>query len=765
MTKKEILPIQGMHCASCAMTIEKSLKKVQGVKSANVNFASEKATVEYDEQQSSIGDFKKAVKDSGYEVIEEPSGDEMSHHEHGQSHETMPDEQMNHKTTESGGHDHAAMLKEAEIKKLRNKFILAAIISVLVLIGSFQKFFPGLSEIPEQLMFYILWILTTPVLFWSGAQFFTGTWRGLKHFRANMDTLIAMGTTAAYLYSLVATLFPQIFESAGQKINVYYDTTAVIVALIILGKYLEARAKGKASAAIKKLAGLQAKTARVIRNGQEVQVPVDRVEVGDVIFVKPGEKIPVDGVIKEGSSSIDESMITGESIPVDKKPGDQVIGATLNKAGAFRFQATKVGKATALAQIIKLVEEAQGSKAPIQRLADVISGYFVPIVIVIAIATLIVWWQWGPEPAFTFALINTVAVLIIACPCALGLATPTAVMVGTGKGAEHGILIKDAASLENLQKVDTVIFDKTGTLTKGEPAVINYSSEEVLALAYTLERNSEHPLAQAVVKKSQEKKVEAKPVKDFQAIIGRGVSGEIEGQKTYLGNQALLLENGIEFKNQELSIIEQQEAAGRTVLLLGQGGGYIGFIAVADEIKEDSKKAVDELKKMHILPIMLTGDNEKTAQAIASQVGIAKWQAKVKPDDKTAKVKEWQAQNKFVAMVGDGINDAPALTQADVGIAMGSGTDVAMESANITLLKGDIAKVVGAIKLSKKTMRTIKGNLFWAFIYNILGIPVAAGVLYPFFGILLSPIIASGAMAFSSLFVVTNSLRLKRVRI
>jgi len=760
MNKKDTIPIKGMHCASCAMIIEKSLKKVNGVKSANVNFASEKATVEYDVSTTNLNDFKKAIKNSGYEVIEEkPKEEEMKYPDHGHQ------DAIKHDEMEGGEHDHAAKLKKEEMKKLRNRFIFGAIIAALVLIGSMQKFFPGLSDVPRQTMFYILWILTTPVLVWSGAQFFTGAWRGLKHFRANMDTLIALGTSAAYLYSVVATLFPQFFESAGREVDVYFDTTAVIITLILVGKYLEAKAKSGASEAIKKLAGLQAKTAHVIRDSQEIDIPISKVEEGEIIFVKPGEKVPVDGVITEGDSSIDEAMITGESIPVDKKPGDEVIGATINKAGAFQFRATKIGKETALAQIIKLVEEAQGSKAPIQRLADLISSYFVPVVIGLSLVTFGIWMIWGPDPAFTFALINTVAVLIVACPCALGLATPTAVMVGTGKGAEHGILIKDAESLENLQKVDTVVFDKTGTLTKGEPVVTHYSSDEVLRLGYAIEENSEHPLAQAIVEKAKEMNFKAVNVSNFQAIIGRGVTGMIEGKKIFFGNHLFLKEQSIKLPPEEKEKIINEEAIGQTVMELAYGGEYKGFISVADEIKEESKQAVKTLLSMGITPVMLTGDNEKTAQAIASEVGIKEWQARVRPDDKTNKIKELQSSEKFIAMVGDGINDAPALTQANVGIAMGSGTDIAMESASITLLKGDISKVVAAIRLSKKTMRTIKGNLFWAFIYNILGIPVAAGLLYPFLGILLSPIIASAAMAFSSIFVVTNSLRLKRVRI
>ncbi|MBU0598262.1 heavy metal translocating P-type ATPase [Patescibacteria group bacterium] len=746
MDNKIILPIAGMHCASCAMVIERSFKKVAGVKSVNVNYASEKATVDYDEGVTSLDALKKAVKDSGYEVIEEQA------HSKGKEHEVEE-------------HDHAARLKMAEIKKLRQKFIFGAVISVLVLIGSMQKFVPGLSEVPRQLMFYILLILTIPVLTWSGSQFFTGTWRGLKHFRANMDTLIALGTSAAFIYSSAATFFPGFFESAGREVDVYFDTAAVIITLILLGKFLEARAKGRASEAIKKLAGLQAKTARVIRDNNEVDIPVAEVKKGDIIFVKPGEKIPVDGVITKGHSSIDESMITGESIPADKQVGDEVIGATINKAGAFQFKATRVGQQTALAQIINLVEQAQGSKAPIQRLADLISSIFVPIVIGIALVTFSIWLVWGPDPAFTFALINTVAVLIVACPCALGLATPTAIMVGTGKGAEHGILIKDAESLENLQKVDMVVFDKTGTLTKGKPVVVSYSSEQVLKYAYALEKNSEHPLAIAIVKKAEGMGMQAESVDNFQAVIGRGITGTVQGKKVFFGNHIFIKEQGLKLDEYEKEKIVAEEGEGRTVMELAYDGKYLGYISVADEIKEESKDAINSLKKMGIKPVMLTGDNEKTAQAIAASLGIDEWQARVRPDEKTNKVKELQSEGKFIAMVGDGINDAPALAQSNIGIAMGSGTDIAMESAGITLLKGDIAKVVEAIRLSKKTMRTIRGNLFWAFAYNTLGIPIAAGVLYPFFGILLSPIIASAAMAFSSIFVVTNSLRLKKATI
>jgi len=739
-TTKKTYFIQGMDCAACAINIEKKLNKVPGVKKAVVNYATEKASVELAKEIPQAELQKAASSVGNYKLISE-------------------DEKM----MGMAGHDHAAMLKEEEIKKLKNQMIFGIIMSAIIMILSNYFLIPGLKNISAVVMNGILLILATPVQIWLGARFYKSAWAGLKRFNANMDTLIAVGTSAAYLFSLVAVLFPQFFTSAGQEAATYFDTSSVILTLIILGRYLEARAKGKASEAIKRLVKLQAKTARVLINGQEKEIPIEEVKVGDLIIVKPGEKIPVDGEIVEGESAIDESMITGESLPVDKKIGDKVIGATLNKIGSFTFKAEKVGKETALAQIIKLVEEAQGTKAPIQRLADIIAGYFVPTVISIAILAFIIWLIYGPS--FAFALIAGVTVLIIACPCALGLATPTAIMVGTGKGAEEGILIKDAESLEKVQGLDVLIFDKTGTLTEGKPQVVNFSDEQTLRLAYTLEKKSEHPLAQAIVKKAEEYKFTPDRVENFIAKIGRGVTGKIANQIYYLGNHELLIEHNISLPHEVQSKITGEENNGRTVLILANAKYYLGFISIADTIKEQAKLAISKLNELNIKPILMTGDNLKTAEVVATLLGINEWYGKVKPEDKLNKVKDMQAQGKKVGMVGDGINDAPALMQSNVGIAMGTGTDVAIESANIVVLKGDISKVVKAIILSKKTMATIKGNLFWAFIYNILGIPIAAGVLYPTFGILLSPMIAAGTMAFSSIFVVLNSLRLKNIKL
>jgi Cu+-exporting ATPase len=569
---------------------------------------------------------------------------------------------------------------------------------------------------------------------------------------------------------VTATLFPSFFETGGIKPEVYFDTSALIIVLILLGRLLEARAKGQTSEAIKKLMGLQPKTARVIRDGEEIDIPVEEVLVGDTIIVRPGEKIPVDGNVKEGKSAVDESMITGESIPVKKKAGDEVIGATINKTGSFKFQATKVGKDTALAQIIKLVQDAQGSKAPIQRLADVISGYFVPIVISIAIATFVIWFNFGPFPALTFALLTFVAVMIIACPCALGLATPTAVMVGTGKGAEKGILIKGGESLETAHKLDTIVFDKTGTLTKGEPEITDivtintYSEEEILEYSASAEKASEHPLGEAIIKRAREKKIELHDPKNFNAIEGHGIEAEVDGKKVLLGNLKLMQKKQIVVRDLERKA-EELAGDGKTPMYISLEGKAAGLIAVADTLKENSLQAVEKLKKLGLEVIMLTGDNKKTAEAIARKAGIAKVLPEVLPEDKVHEIKSLQSGGRRVAMVGDGINDAPALAQADVGIAIGSGTDVAMEASDITLIKGDLRGVVSAIELSKRTIKIIKQNLFWAFFYNTAGIPIAAGALYPFFGILLNPIFASAAMAFSSVSVVSNSLRLRRAKL
>ena len=731
------IPIQGIDCASCIQKIEKALLETRGVTKAVVNLATEKASIEYIPTQTNLSELKKAIESTGYKVLEIEEGEVE---------------------------DYERVIREREYRKLKKKFTFGLIISIIVLIGSLE-WLPGVPKILTN--FYLLWILATPVQFWAGWQFYRGAWGAFRHRNADMNTLIAVGTSAAYLYSLVAIFFPSFFISGGIEPKVYFDTSVIIITLILLGRVLEARAKGQTSEAIKRLIGLQPKTAKVIREGKELDIPVEEVLVSDIVIVRPGEKIPVDGIVKEGKSFVDESMITGESIPVEKKAGNEVIGATINKSGSFKFEATKVGKDTALAQIIKLVQEAQGSKAPIQRLADKISGYFVPVVISIAILTFIIWFDFGPMPALTFALLNFVAVMIIACPCALGLATPTAIMVGTGKGAEKGVLIKGGESLETAHKISSIIFDKTGTLTKGEPEVTDIvlsdklSSQEILFYAGSAEKNSEHPLGEAIVRKAVNEKAELKDPEEFNAITGSGIEAKIDGKNVLLGNQKLMEDRKVEIGDL-ISKAEELARDGKTPIYLSIEGKSCAIIAVADTLKSNSREAVEELHKLGLEVVMLTGDNKRTAEAIARKAGIERVLSEVLPEDKVYEVKKLQEEGKVVAMVGDGINDAPALAQADVGIAIGSGTDVAMEASDITLIKGDLSGVVTAIKLSKRTIQIIKQNLFWAFFYNVIGIPIAAGVLYPFFAILLNPIFASAAMAFSSVSVVSNSLRLRR---
>ncbi len=740
--KKSIFPVSGMTCASCVARVEDALSGVPGVISASVNLASEKATVEYTEDVK-FTDLRQAVKEAGYEL--------------GAETEILED---------------ITSASQREIRNIRNRFIFAAVIAVSIMALGWGPSFIGKP--------YLMWLLATPVQFWAGLRFYRGAWGALRHKTADMNTLIALGTSAAYLYSMMAVLFPNLFATAEIELGLYFDTSAMIIALILLGRFLESRAKGQTSEAIKRLIGLNPKTALIVRDGEERTVPIEDVQVGDIVIVHPGERVPVDGVVREGYSSIDESMITGESIPVEKKTGDEVIGATINKMGSFKFEATRVGKDTTLARIIRLVDEAQGSKAPIQRLADVIASYFVPIVIGIAIITFIVWYFVGPSPALTFAILNFVAVLIIACPCALGLATPTAIMVGTGKGAEHGVLIRSGEALERSQQIKSVLLDKTGTLTSGEPQVTDIiaesstSKEEVLRLAASAERSSEHPLGEAIVKAALEQKLEISQPSDFIAIPGHGVEATIEGKKLLLGNISLMKDraitlNGLEEKADKLF------GEGKTVMFLSINGGTAGIIALADTIKPNARESVQALHKMGIETIMITGDNRRTAEAIARQAGIDSVIADVLPEHKAREVKKLQ-QGSVVAMVGDGINDAPALAQADVGIAIGTGTDVAMETGEITLVSGDLMGIVTAISLSRRTMRTIKQNLFWAFFYNTALIPVAAGILYLVFGrhgvplglqfILgnygfLNPIIAAAAMAASSITVVSNSLRLR----
>ncbi len=752
MNTSRTFPIAGMDCAACAVRIEKVLKRVPGVTSAVVNYASESATVEADATVTDTA-LEAAVKKTGYRALF--SVPQAAHGHASAGHDPMP----------ATAHDHARMLKQEEVLLLKRKFVFGAVVSALVLAGSFPDFF-GLASIPMRVLNTALFVLVAPVMIWVGAQFFRGAWAGIRTFSANMDTLIALGTLAAYVFSAVVTFFPGFAEAAGQEAATYYDAASVIITLVILGKWLEARAKGQANDAVRKLAGLAAKTAHVVRNGETVDVPVEQIQVGDVLRVKPGEKIPVDGILLDGYSSVDESMITGESLPVEKHQGDQVVGATINKTGTFTFRAEKVGSETALAHIIQLVTQAQGSKAPIQRLADAIAGVFVPIVVGIALLAGLVWFFNAPAGtmAFNFSLIIAVTVLIIACPCALGLATPTAIMVGVGRGAQHGILIKDATSLENFGKTDVVVFDKTGTLTQGSPVVDRVDGDETLAMAATLEQHSEHPLAQAVMDKARAEGVMPTREPDqFAAAVGRGVRATVDGQTVLLGNNALLSEANVVLPDDVRATARTLEAQAKTLLFLAVDGTYQGLLSVSDALRPGAKDSIVQLKAMGITPVLLTGDNTLTAEVIARQVGIETFVGRVRPEDKAAKVKEFQTQGKRVTMVGDGINDAPALAQADIGIAMSSGTDVAMASAQLVLLKGDITKVVAAYALSRATMRNIKQNLFWAFIYNIVGIPVAAGVLFPFTGMLLSPIIASAAMAFSSIFVVLNSLRLKRL--
>ncbi|HLC90348.1 MAG TPA: heavy metal translocating P-type ATPase [Candidatus Nanoarchaeia archaeon] len=723
---KTTLKVKGMHCASCSTILTRALQKVPGVTSAVVNYGTERATVEHDEATAPEKSLIAAIQKKGYDAV----------------------------VWKEENYQKEALLQKKELRHLQGKVILSAALSFPALLLAMV-----FMDVPFRE--YFIWLLATPIQFWIGWPFYQGTWSALKNKSANMDSLIAIGTSAAYFYSLYAILF-------SPDAHQYFEISAVLITLVLLGKYLEARAKGRTSEAIKKLMQIGAKTATVIRKGKEVKIPIDQVQIGDSIVVKPGEKIPTDGIIVSGYSAIDESMVTGESIPVEKKKGDSVIGSTINKQGSFTMKATKVGSETVLSRIIRLIEDAQAKKAPIQRFADNVSAYFVPIVIVLAILTYIIWYFLLGQTN-EFALIAAVAVLVIACPCALGLATPTAIMVGTGKGAQHGILIKGGDALETAHSLRSIIFDKTGTITKGKPEVtdlvpLNRTGEQrVLEVAGSLENSSEHPLAEAIVAKAKEEKHHLRKTTGFQALVGRGVKGNL-GQKTYfLGNRKLMKERGISLGKASASI-ERLEDEGKTVMILAENKKLLGLIAVADEIKEDSPEAIQRLQQLGIRTYLITGDNSRTAAAIAKIVGIKDFFAEVAPDEKATHVKNLQKRGK-VAMVGDGINDAPALAQADIGIAMGSGTDVAMESGNIVLMKNNLLDVARAIKLSRLTMSKIRQNMFWALIYNILGIPIAAGVFYSWTGWMLSPILAGGAMALSSVSVVTNALLLKGKRL
>lgn len=787
--KKVAIDVVGMTCAACSARVEKAIKKMEGVVDSSVNLLAQKATIEYDEDKVNIDSLVKTIEKTGYEVpvekttllvegmtcaacsarvekvlnrldgvikanvnlstnkaiVEHPSG--------------AIEEETLVKAVEKAGYkaevekevdrDREKELREKEIKSLKRSFIISAILS-LPLFSAMFFHMAGKENILTNGYFQL--ILATPVQFIIGYRFYKGAFNSLRGGGANMDVLVSMGTSAAYFYSLYNLV---------KGINEYYfEASAVIITLILLGKTFEAVAKGKTSEAIKKLMGLQPKTARVIKDGVEMDIPIEEVNIGDIIVVRPGERIPVDGIIVEGHSSIDESMITGESIPVDKREGDKVIGATINKFGSFKFEARKIGKDTVLAQIIKLVEDAQGSKAPVQRLADKISGIFVPVVVLIAIVTFIGFYLVKGD--FTTGLINAVAVLVIACPCALGLATPTAIMVGTGKGAEKGILIKSGEHLERTHNMEAIVLDKTGTITKGEPEVTDIitldsmEEDQLLRIAATVEKVSEHPLGQAIVRKGEERLLMITEPDTFMAIPGKGLKASLEGKEIYIGNRKLMQEANIQIAEieEDLSRLEEE---GKTAMMVGIDGKISGIIAVADSIKDNSKEAIEELKNMGLDVYMLTGDNERTAKAIAKSVGIENVLADVLPENKAQVVEEIKAQGKYVGMVGDGINDAPALAAADVGFAIGTGTDVAMEAADITLMRGDLMGIVTAIRLSHRTMKTIKQNLFWAFFYNSIGIPFAA------LGFL-NPMIAGAAMAFSSVSVVTNSLRLRNFK-
>ena len=739
---KVIIGVDNLHCASCVRFIEDELKATPGVLSASLNTGTQQATVEYLPEKTTLSQLAKAVETWGYKPLIITSDAPID--------------------TQTEAHDR-------EYRKLMKKFWFAAAISIPVMLTAYYQFVPFLRDLSMDSL-RILWgitaLLTLPVMFWSGSDFFTGAWAAFKHRSANMNTLIALGTGAAWLYSTFAILFPAVFPEGTSE--PFYDVVAVVIALVVLGQALELRAKGQSSEAIKKLLGLQAKTARVIRNGQEMDIPVEEVLVADIIQVRPGEKIPVDGVIVEGSSSVDESMLTGESLPSSKRPGDEVIGATINKTGAFKFRATKVGKDTALAQIVKMVQDAQNSKAPIARLADTISGYFVPVVMILAIWTFVIWFVIGPQPQLVYALVTSVTVLIIACPCALGLATPMSLMVGIGKGAEHGILIRSGEALQTARALNTIVLDKTGTITKGKPELTDVllhdtpvvGTDQLLMLAASVEKVSEHPLAQAILEGAQARNLGPLEVSDFEAIPGHGVSATVSGKNILIGNLKLMNREKISLGSlEEKSKILADD--GKTPMFIAIDHNAAGILAVADTVKEDSAEAIKALQNMGIEVVMITGDNRRTAEAIARKVGISRVLAEVLPEDKANNVHLLQAEGKKVAMVGDGINDAPALAQADVGLAIGTGTDVAIEASDVTLIKGSLKGVVTAIEVSRATMKNIYENLVGAFFYNILGIPVAMGLLFPFFGVLLSPLIAGAAMAFSSVTVVGNANRLR----
>ena len=741
------VPIRNMHCTSCVTRIELALQMTPGVIAARASSLTNAVDVDYQPERTSFDGIRASIEQAGYHVAEiKPPKDAAA------------------------GLDPEDAERDAEYRLLMQKFWVAAAVSVPVVALSYPDLIPGLRDwMPmgsptRRVVWALLGVLSLPVMLWSGSQFFQGMWDGLKHRAANMHTLIAIGITAAFLYSVAAVAYPGLFPRA-ELAEVFWDVVTVVVALVVFGLALEIKAKGRTSEAIKKLIGLQPKAARVLRDGKEFEIPVEEVVVGDVVIVKPGDKIAVDGEVMDGTSALDESMITGESLPVEKSPGDEVIGATLNKTGSFKFRATKVGKDTALANIVRMVKDAQGSKAPIQRVVDMVSGYFVPAVMILAILAFVVWYVLGPEPRLIYATIVLVTTLIIACPCALGLATPTSLTVGIGKGAENGILIRSGDALQSAEKLNALILDKTGTITRGEPALTDvvakgFPEDDVLRLAASLERGSEHPLGEAIVTGAQARGLRLSDSKNFSAMAGLGVSGEIDGRAVLLGNAKLMRDRNLAIDHLAADW-ERLAGEGKTPMYVAIDGKSAGLVAVADTVKPDSKAAIEVLKGLGLEVVMLTGDNERTAKAVARLVGIERVLADVLPDDKAHEVQKLQLEGKIVGMVGDGINDAPALAQADVGFAIGTGTDVAIEASDVTLIKGSLMGVVTAIEISRATMSNVRQNLIGAFGYNVAGIPVAMGLLYPFIGLLLSPLIAAAAMAFSSVTVVTNANRLR----
>ena len=749
-TRKTTLAIGGMTCAACVTHVERALEDADGVVSAQVNLATERAAVEYVPGVTGISELRRSVEDAGYSVagvVGDPNDD-------------------------------AATPKDVRTLRIRMIFSLAVAALVMALMA-----IPNAADLIPFRMDFLLLALATPVQFWAGRGFYASAWSAARHLTSNMNTLIAVGTSVAYLYSLVVTVFGSAPFFDGRATDTYFDTSSAIIALVLLGKFLEARAKSRASNAIRALMDLQPKTARVVRDSQDLDIPIDDIAAGDLIVVRPGEKVAVDGVVVDGASTLDESMLTGESVPVDKARGSEVYGGALNGSGGFTFRATRVGRDTMLSNIARLVEEAQGSKAPIQRMADLVSAYFVPTVIGVAALVFLIWLIFGPDPSYVSAILTAVAVLIIACPCAMGLATPAAIMVGIGKGAEHGVLIRGADALETAHKVDVVVLDKTGTLTRARPEVTdiyarNGDAEELLSLAASAERRSEHPLGAAVVESAEERGLPLAQTTRFEAAPGSGIKARVNGRNIVIGNLRMMRREGVRLNGVETEA-DRFSAQGKTPMFVAVEGDALGALAVADGLKTESAEVVAALKSQGVEVAMLTGDNERAARAIANQVGIERVVAEVLPADKAGEIRAIQAEGKKVAMVGDGVNDAPALAQADVGVAIGTGSDVSIETADVTLVGGDLRGVSTLISLSRATMRVIRQNLFWAFAYNVALIPVAAGILYPFFAAtgtpdalrpvlgehgFLNPVLAAGAMALSSVSVITNSLRLKRFR-